>query len=981
MARKVDKTPKLCVICGDRAKGINFNALTCMSCKAFFRRNALRNKEMKCPFNDSCQVDKITRKFCSKCRLKKCFDLGMKKEWILSDEEKRLIKEKIMRNRIRRQQQEMEIQQQQQQQQQQTKRRSTSTTTTTSTTMTIDGQHQHQQQQQQQHVKLTSNGKISTNRNRRQMGKNLSNGESARQSYRKQTLLNDPFETGSYNNSSSSASSSPSSTINGSISSITSSSSHLFNALGAATANHQTNYGTNLPLTKYQSINGTSSSSSSNNQSINAYNIFQEPSAYSLDILLSDNCDALFDSSGASNNSFTSSSTNSSPLDDLLFDTIGQSSIDPIGKRDDLSWNSSRYDQLDQSLSINSAMADCCNLLFPNSINSIEFFTNDTDIETLEFSPSPNSTNTTRQDHDLDRVHCRSPLYENGVGGGMLQSNLSNQIGIKRMATTTTTITPNSATSNNNTNSFEYNHSQSNNSNGQKMENDFTQYLLHDNDPTWLNGTLPQMTQSNPHHHHQHQHQHHHHQQPTPQSMLNSNTNWTNQSTTNQHQITSETLSHHPPPPLPPPPPPIPQHQNRYLNQNEMNNKQSIHTKVLSSINHQTSSMINDINNDFISNCLISSNDDDHSVETCNDYDPVIELVPRIGSNDSPLREIGFSNRELIPPERCLIKELTDACVVLKNPYKRIMVFNNYDSVRSCRITEYSFHRLIRMSKRLSRFSQLPLSDQAKMLKFSLLEMLAIRSVLDYNPDRESWAFIDDKCKVNVMVRMDVIRPFCTKCGFQRHKNFPNLFRHEWKNDNIIFDLLTAIVLFTPRPGVCQHERIKEEQLRYVYLLRRYLEIKYPTIVEAKESFSLLMNHLDEMRQLNADIFFFFRSYSTLLQTSPLFNQLLDLDSVAYCRNNDGIFSDENMFETANNVRIDSTTSSRTTTTTTSSSVASNLQPEFPIYSNGQQQQEQTTPNQTSTIAQSGPNTTMDETQTFGMTMANGSQCILNSAN
>lgn len=157
------------------------------------------------------------------------------------------------------------------------------------------------------------------------------------------------------------------------------------------------------------------------------------------------------------------------------------------------------------------------------------------------------------------------------------------------------------------------------------------------------------------------------------------------------------------------------------------------------------------------------------------------------------------------------------------------------------------------------------------------------------------------------MVRIDVIKPFSTKCGFARHKNFPNLFRHEWKSDNIIFDLLTAIVLFTPRPGLCEYEKTKyaqcflkkfnfiyinltliisflfcyfrEEHLRYIYLLRRYLEIKYPTIAEAKESFSQLMSHIEEMRQLNADIMFFFRSYSQLLQTSPLFTQLLDLDN------------------------------------------------------------------------------------------------------
>ncbi len=35
---------KVCAVCADRALGYNFNALTCESCKAFFRRNALKNK-------------------------------------------------------------------------------------------------------------------------------------------------------------------------------------------------------------------------------------------------------------------------------------------------------------------------------------------------------------------------------------------------------------------------------------------------------------------------------------------------------------------------------------------------------------------------------------------------------------------------------------------------------------------------------------------------------------------------------------------------------------------------------------------------------------------------------------------------------------------------------------------------------------------------------------------------------------------------
>ena len=35
---------KICSVCGDQALGYNFNAITCESCKAFFRRNALKEK-------------------------------------------------------------------------------------------------------------------------------------------------------------------------------------------------------------------------------------------------------------------------------------------------------------------------------------------------------------------------------------------------------------------------------------------------------------------------------------------------------------------------------------------------------------------------------------------------------------------------------------------------------------------------------------------------------------------------------------------------------------------------------------------------------------------------------------------------------------------------------------------------------------------------------------------------------------------------
>lgn len=92
---------KVCGVCGDKALGCNFNAVTCESCKAFFRRNALKGKEFICPFENNCKIDAITRRFCQKCRLKKCLDIGMKKEFIMSEEERTVKRKKIEENRMK----------------------------------------------------------------------------------------------------------------------------------------------------------------------------------------------------------------------------------------------------------------------------------------------------------------------------------------------------------------------------------------------------------------------------------------------------------------------------------------------------------------------------------------------------------------------------------------------------------------------------------------------------------------------------------------------------------------------------------------------------------------------------------------------------------------------------------------------------------------------------------------------------------------
>ncbi|KAK7499871.1 hypothetical protein BaRGS_00008962 [Batillaria attramentaria] len=85
---------KLCLVCGDKALGYNFNAISCESCKAFFRRNAHKGK---------CDVNVESRSFCKRCRLAKCFTVGMRRDMILNDEQKKVRKQKIIYNKLRRQ--------------------------------------------------------------------------------------------------------------------------------------------------------------------------------------------------------------------------------------------------------------------------------------------------------------------------------------------------------------------------------------------------------------------------------------------------------------------------------------------------------------------------------------------------------------------------------------------------------------------------------------------------------------------------------------------------------------------------------------------------------------------------------------------------------------------------------------------------------------------------------------------------------------
>ncbi|XP_037124887.1 androgen receptor-like [Syngnathus acus] len=68
---------RACLICADEASGCHYGALTCGSCKVFFKRAAEGKQNYLCAGKNDCTIDKLRRKNCPSCRLKKCFKAGM----------------------------------------------------------------------------------------------------------------------------------------------------------------------------------------------------------------------------------------------------------------------------------------------------------------------------------------------------------------------------------------------------------------------------------------------------------------------------------------------------------------------------------------------------------------------------------------------------------------------------------------------------------------------------------------------------------------------------------------------------------------------------------------------------------------------------------------------------------------------------------------------------------------------------------------
>ncbi|CAF0819006.1 unnamed protein product [Adineta steineri] len=79
-----------CAVCGDFSNGKHYGILSCNGCSGFFKRSIRRKLVYQCQTKrGNCTIDKVHRNQCQACRFKKCLQMGMLKEAVQSERQRR----------------------------------------------------------------------------------------------------------------------------------------------------------------------------------------------------------------------------------------------------------------------------------------------------------------------------------------------------------------------------------------------------------------------------------------------------------------------------------------------------------------------------------------------------------------------------------------------------------------------------------------------------------------------------------------------------------------------------------------------------------------------------------------------------------------------------------------------------------------------------------------------------------------------------
>ncbi|CAG2099968.1 unnamed protein product [Medioppia subpectinata] len=214
------------------------------------------------------------------------------------------------------------------------------------------------------------------------------------------------------------------------------------------------------------------------------------------------------------------------------------------------------------------------------------------------------------------------------------------------------------------------------------------------------------------------------------------------------------------------------------------------------------------------------------------------ELVDYHGLNQLECTRVG----ELMTASKNLDYPLSDNIYTLRD-------FTEFITIASGS-HELFIKNFIDFTRSLRSFGNICPEDRLALVKYGYIEMTAIKSITRYDPHSESYLLA---VTPNTSMRL-YLKHY--NYGEIDHvsliKSFLNRIIPQWNNDTVILNLLLAIVIFNPnRPNLLHKQTVKLEQQLYIYLLQRYLLLKYGSEWESQSSLSILMTTLKDLYLMN----------------------------------------------------------------------------------------------------------------------------------
>lgn len=200
---------------------------------------------------------------------------------------------------------------------------------------------------------------------------------------------------------------------------------------------------------------------------------------------------------------------------------------------------------------------------------------------------------------------------------------------------------------------------------------------------------------------------------------------------------------------------------------------------------------------------------------------------------------------------------------------------NNPSMIDLVNIAELSVRRVIDMAKKIKAFKALSQSDQISLLKGGSIELLIIRSVINF--DKEKQQFLDPYDKETNAMSTEQLKMGEGGGLFEEHMKFVKSLAVDLRADETVLILLLVISLFSPdRPNLLDKSYVAFEQDKYALLLLRYLESKY-SVYTVKLLYPKLLMKLTDIRNLNEE------HSQVLLKVNPegiqpLMKEVLDLN-------------------------------------------------------------------------------------------------------